>query len=66
MNFKCAGRDQFQPRSGGGQAGAGVHAEHSTDPIPLRRPQTSVGTIMIRFVGLLLAATVVLVLIWNR
>ncbi|MCC8939319.1 MULTISPECIES: hypothetical protein [Bradyrhizobium] len=37
-----------------------------TDPIPLRRPQTSVGTIMIRFVGLLLAATVVLVLIWNR
>ncbi|QPF83761.1 hypothetical protein IC762_29335 [Bradyrhizobium genosp. L] len=37
-----------------------------TDPIPLRRPQASVGTIMIRFVGLLAAATVVLVLIWTR
>lgn len=38
----------------------------NTEPIPLRRTQSSVGTIMIRFVGLLLAATVVLVLIWSR
>jgi hypothetical protein len=37
-----------------------------TDPIPLRQPQTSVGTIMIRFVALLAAATVAMVLIWNR
>jgi len=38
----------------------------TTEPIPLRRTQSGVGTIMIRFVGLLLAATVVLVLIWSR
>ncbi|WP_197082685.1 MULTISPECIES: hypothetical protein [unclassified Bradyrhizobium] len=38
----------------------------NTDPIPLRQSQQSVGTIMIRFVGLLLAVTVVMVLIWNR
>ncbi len=38
----------------------------NTDPIPLRQSQQSVGTIMIRFLGLLAAATVVMVLIWNR
>ena len=38
----------------------------NTDPIPLRRSQQSVGTIMIRFIGLLAAATVVMVLLWNR
>ncbi|WP_426440163.1 hypothetical protein [Bradyrhizobium genosp. P] len=38
----------------------------NTDPIPLRQSQQSVGTIMIRFVGLLVAVTVVMVLIWNR
>ncbi|MBR0698047.1 hypothetical protein [Bradyrhizobium lablabi] len=38
----------------------------NSDPIPLPQPQRGVGTIMIRFVGLLAAATVVMVLIWNR
>ena len=38
----------------------------NTDPIPLRKSQQGVGTIMLRFVGLLAAATVVLVLIWNQ
>ena len=38
----------------------------NTDPIPLRQSRQGVGTIMIRFVGLLLAVTVVMVLIWNR
>ena len=38
----------------------------NTDPIPLRQSHQNVGTIMIRFVGLLAAVTVVLVLIWNR
>jgi hypothetical protein len=38
----------------------------NTDPIPLRQSQQSVTTILIRFVGLLAAATVVMVLIWNR
>ena len=38
----------------------------NTNPIPLRRSQQSMGSIMIRFVGLLLVAVVVLALIWNR
>ena len=38
----------------------------NTDPIPLRQTSQSVGTIMLRFVGLLFAATVVMVLIWSR
>jgi hypothetical protein len=38
----------------------------NTDPIPLRQSQHGVGTIMLRFVGLLIAATVVMVLIWSR
>ncbi|MGY3620881.1 hypothetical protein [Bradyrhizobium sp. USDA 10063] len=36
------------------------------DPIPLRQSPHSVGTIMLRFVGLLIAATVVMVLIWSH
>jgi hypothetical protein len=35
-------------------------------PIPLRTPPHNMGTIMIRFVGLLVAAVVVLALIWSR
>ncbi|WP_165421483.1 hypothetical protein [Bradyrhizobium sp. Leo170] len=38
----------------------------NTDPIPLWQSPHSVGTIMLRFVGLLIAATVVMVLIWSR
>jgi hypothetical protein len=38
----------------------------SSDPIPLRTPPQNMGTIMIRFVGLLAAAVVVLALIWSR
>jgi hypothetical protein len=38
----------------------------NTEPIPLRRSQPRVGTIMIRFVGLLLVAIVLLALVWNR
>jgi len=43
-----------------------VRPDNAADPIPLRRPQQGVGTIMIRFLGILAAATVVMVLIWNR
>jgi hypothetical protein len=39
---------------------------HNSDPIPLRSPPHNMGTIMIRFVGLLLAAVVALALIWSR
>jgi hypothetical protein len=38
----------------------------NTDPIPLRATPHNMGTIMIRFVGMLLAAVVVLALIWSR
>jgi hypothetical protein len=36
------------------------------DPIPLQRSQQTMGSIMIRFVGLLLVSVVVLALIWSR
>jgi len=38
----------------------------TTDPIPLRAEPPRMGTIMIRFVGLLVVAVVVLALIWSR
>jgi hypothetical protein len=38
----------------------------NTDPIPLRRSPHRMGTVMIRFAGLLLLAMVVLALAWNR
>jgi hypothetical protein len=42
-----------------------VRPEH-TDPIPLRSSPHGMGTIIIRFIGLLTAAVVVMALIWNR
>jgi hypothetical protein len=36
------------------------------DPIPLRGAPPRMGTIMIRFVGLLVVAVVVLALVWSR
>ena len=38
----------------------------NTDPIPLQRAQQGMGSIMIRFVGLLLVSVAVLALIWSR
>jgi hypothetical protein len=38
----------------------------NTDPIPLRTSSPKMGTIMLRFVGLLVVAIVVLALIWSR
>ena len=38
----------------------------NTDPIPLRSVTPGFGTIIIRFVGLLLVSVVVLALIWSR
>jgi hypothetical protein len=38
----------------------------NSEPIPLRRPPQHVGSIMIRFVGLLLTAVAALALIWSR
>ena len=38
----------------------------TTDPIPSQSSPHRVGTILIRFVGLLLVATVALALAWSR
>jgi hypothetical protein len=38
----------------------------NTDPIPLRTSPHGVGTLTIRFVGLLIAAIAVMALIWSR
>ena len=38
----------------------------NTDPIPLRSTSPRMGTIMIRFVGLLVVAVVILALAWSR
>ena len=38
----------------------------NTDPIPLRTSPHGVGTLTIRFVGLLVAAIAVMALIWSR
>ena len=38
----------------------------NTDPIPLRNSPHNMGTIMIRFVGLLVTIVVVLALLWSR
>lgn len=38
----------------------------NADPIPLREPPQRMGTIIIRFVGLLAVAIAVLALIWSR
>lgn len=38
----------------------------NSDPIPLRTQPHNIGTIMIRFVGLLTTAVIVLALIWSR
>jgi hypothetical protein len=38
----------------------------NSNPIPLRTQPQHVGIIMVRFVGLLLAAVMVLALIWSR
>ena len=39
---------------------------NNAEPIPLRTEPPRIGTIIIRFVGLLAVAVVVLTLIWSR
>jgi hypothetical protein len=38
----------------------------NANPIPLRQSPRGMGTLMIRFVGLLTVAVVLMTLIWNR
>jgi hypothetical protein len=65
LNLPGPGRDQGQvPRCGTDpdeKRSAGQYRSH-----PLRSVPPRMGTIMIRFVGLLAVAVVVLALIWSR
>jgi hypothetical protein len=69
LNVPRSGRDQQQAPSRGGLAGdifmQSVRPEQS-DPMPLRRSPPGMGMIMIRFIGLLVLAVVVLALVWSR
>jgi hypothetical protein len=70
LNLPGPDRDQEPAPLRGGQVRGNICMKSvrpdNTDPIPLRTSPHNMGTIMIRFVGLLLAAVVVLALIWSR
>jgi hypothetical protein len=38
----------------------------NTDPIPVQASQHHIGTILIRFFGILIAAVAVMALLWSR
>jgi hypothetical protein len=70
LNLPAANCDQQQAPAPGLQI-LGIFLMESvrpdnTDPIPLRHSSHSMGTILIRFIGLLTVAVVVLALIWSR
>ena len=43
-----------------------IQTDTTTDPIPLRTSPHGIGTITLRFVGLLVVAVVILALAWSR
>jgi hypothetical protein len=71
LNLPGPGCDQEQASSRGGKSLRGQTFMKSiqpdkTDPIPLRPSPPGMGTILIRFVGLLFVAVVALALAWSR
>ena len=69
LNVTIPGRDQGQaPYSGanGDQSSMESIRPDTPDPIPLRPSPHRVGTIMIRFVGLLFLAVTAMALVWLR
>jgi hypothetical protein len=66
LNFPNLARDQGQATSRTGIIGMQSIRPDKTDPIPLRQTPPGLGSIMIRFVGLLVVAVVVLALAWSR
>ena len=66
LNFPGMGRDQGQAASRRGEFCMESIRPDNTDPIPLRHSPPGLGSIMIRFVGLLAVAVVVLALVWRR
>jgi hypothetical protein len=59
-----------RPRAGNiasrGQIGMESIRPDNSDPIPLRQSPPGLGSLMIRFVGLLVLAVVALALVWSR
>jgi hypothetical protein len=71
LNLLAPGCDQEQAPLQVGKLFRGPNFMQSvrpdnSDPIPLRRSPPGMGTIMIRFIGLLMLAVVVLALVWSR
>jgi hypothetical protein len=70
LNFAIAGADLERGRrrrafSFGTYQMASIRPGNS-DPIPVQASQHRVGTILIRFVGILIAAVAVMALLWSR
>ena len=67
LNLPERRRDQGQAASRrGDKSGMESIRPDNSDPIPLRQSPPGLGSIMIRFVGLLVVAVVVLALVWSR
>jgi hypothetical protein len=70
LNAAAAGRDQETAASRGprflGDTLMETIRPEKSDPIPLRSTSPPVGTIMIRFVGLLIVVIAAMALIWSR
>ncbi len=71
LNFIRRPRDQGQALiasagAPGGQFQMESIRPETTDPIPLRSAQPQIGTIMIRFIGLLVVAIGILAFVYSR
>jgi hypothetical protein len=71
LNFIRPARDQEctppQPAAHRrGNQSVKIVRPNNTDPIPLRTSSQKMGTIMVRFVALLIVAVAVLALLWSR
>jgi hypothetical protein len=70
LNFAIVRGDQQRGRQLRGRSVLGHYPMESirpnnSDPIPVQASQHHVGTIMIRFVGILIAAIAVMALLWS-
>jgi len=50
----------------GGNQSVKIVKPNTTDPIPMRTSSPKMGTIMVRFVMLLIVAVALLALVWSR
>jgi hypothetical protein len=70
LNFARSGGDQERGRAGGrsvlGQYPMESIRPGNSEPIPVQAAQHHVGTILIRFVGILVTIVVVMALLWSH